>query len=245
MRIGILETGKVNPALVGEHGDYPAMMVDWLGPVDPGFAFETWSVVDGAIPKSPADADAWLITGSKSGVYDPEPWIAPLGAFLRGARAGGVPIVGVCFGHQILAEAFGGRAEKSDRGWGVGVQDYDVTARPSWMGDAAERIAFHAMHQDQVTRLPEDATVLAGNAFCPIAAVAYGDPERPDAISIQPHPEYRPDYAKALVELRRDLIGAETADPALETYGRAVDNDAFGRWVAAYLAAARARRNAA
>ena len=236
MQIGILQTGRVNPALVGRHGEYPDMFAALLSRADPGLRFRTWAVVDGEVPDDPAACDAWLVTGSKHGVYDDEPWIAPLKAMLRGARAARRPIVGVCFGHQIVAEAFGGRAEKSERGWGCGVHQYGVKRRPAWMADAPDRIAWHAMHQDQVTAVPDDATLLAASPFCPNAMLAYGDPEMPYAISVQAHPEFGTDYARELVAMRTGAaIPPDVAATAMQSFGAPVHGDAFARWVLACL----------
>ena len=154
MKIGILETGEVHPDLKPRHGDYPAMFEAMLRSVDPGLEFTTVRVVAGEMPAAPTQADAWIVTGSRHGVYDDLPWIAPLKDFLRDCIAARVPVVGICFGHQILAEALGGRAVKSDRGWGLGVQDYEVVARPGWMADLPGRFAVRALHQDQVVELP-------------------------------------------------------------------------------------------
>ena len=246
MLIGILQTGDVPEALVQRHGEYAPMFEAWLSPAGPGLAFSAYAAHDGEIPASPVECDAWLITGSKHGVYDDLPWIEPLKEFLRAARAAGRPIVGVCFGHQLLAETLGGRAAKSAKGWGAGVHDYQVVRRPGWMNGGPDRFAIHAMHQDQVTAIPEDATVLAASPFCRFAMLAYGDPEAPDAISIQPHPEFDEDYARALVEMRTGVaIPAACGAAALASFGRAVNQQDFARWCVDYLRAAAARRNAA
>jgi GMP synthase-like glutamine amidotransferase len=158
MLIGILETGRVNETLIPRYGEYAPMFEAWLRRADPGFAYRAYATLDGEIPASPAECDAWLVTGSKHGVYDDLPWIDPLKAFLRASRAAGQPIIGVCFGHQILAEALGGQAMKSAKGWGAGAHEYDVVRRPAWMAGAPDSFAIHAMHQDQVTAIPEDAT---------------------------------------------------------------------------------------
>ena len=243
MLIGILQTGDVPGALVARHGEYASMFEAWLGPE---LSYRAYAVHDGALPAGPGECDAWLVTGSKHGVYDDLSWIAPLKAFLRAARGAGRPIVGVCFGHQILAEALGGRAVKSAKGWGAGVHHYQVVRRPGWMSGGPNRFAIHAMHQDQVTAIPDDATVLAASPFCEYAMLAYGNPEAPDAISIQPHPEFGDEYARALVEMRTGIaIPAACGAAALASFGRAVHQQDFARWCVDYLRAAAARRNAA
>ena len=246
MRIGILETGKVPEELVPRHGTYPTIFADLLRRAAPEFAFADWPIVDNVFPEGPEVCDAWLITGSKHGVYDDLPWIPPLRRFLAEARAASRPIVGICFGHQILAEALGGAAAKSPKGWGLGLRHYDITHRPGWMADAPQRIAVLAMHQDQVMEIPDDATVLGSNDHCPYAMLAYGDPEAPDAISIQPHPEFTTAYTRDLIDRRKgETYEPAFADDALATLGPEPHSDDFARWCAAYLRQAAARRQAA
>ncbi|TPE48288.1 type 1 glutamine amidotransferase [Amaricoccus solimangrovi] len=246
MRIGILETGEVAEDLRARHGDYPAMFRELLSAVDPALEFATIRVVAGEMPAAPSQADAWIVTGSRHGVYDGLPWIEPLKAFLRDCVASRVPVVGICFGHQILAEALGGRAAKSDRGWGLGVQDYAFVARPGWMADAPAHFAMRAVHQDQVTTLPPGATLLATSPFCEYAALAYGDPEAPDAISLQPHPEFGPEFMSELLALRAGrgfpMADYEAAKPGLD---RPVASADWARWIVAYLREAEAGRAAA
>ena len=236
MRVGILVTGRVHEDLEPHYGDYAAMFEGLIGSVAPDFTFRAWYVLDDELPESVEACDAWFVTGSKHGVYDGLPWISRLREFLARARAAGRPVVGICFGHQLLAEALGGAAAKSDRGWGVGLQRYKVLKRPSWMADAPDEIAVHAMHQDQVTVVPEDATVLATSDYCPFAMLAYGDPEMPDAISIQPHPEFGVDYARELLKVRSGIsFPAETAEAAIAGLGDTTDAELVARWCVAYL----------
>lgn len=246
MKIGILETGEVSPELKERHGDYPAMFEALLGAVDPTLEFATVRVVAGEMPASPGQADAWLMTGSRHGVYDDLPWIGPLKTFLRACVAERVPVVGICFGHQILAEALGGRAVKSDRGWGLGVQEYALVERPGWLVHVPDRFSVHALHQDQVISLPPDATVLATSEHCPYAALAYGDPERPYALTLQPHPEYGAEFFGSLLALRAGTaIPHAAVDAARETLGRPVHGTDWARLIVDFLHRAAATRRAA
>lgn len=246
MKIGVLETGAVDPDLAARHGDYPAMFARLLGAVDPELEFATVRVVAGEMPAAPAQADGWLVTGSRHGVYDDLPWIAPLKAFLRDCIAAGAPVVGVCFGHQILAEAMGGRVVKSDQGWALGVQDYDVVARPGWMAGVPDRFAVRALHQDQIVALPAGATVLARSAQCAVAALAYGDPEAPDAISLQPHPEFAPEFIDELIARRAGAaFPVEAAAAARASLIRPAHDADWARIIVGYLRRAAGARAAA
>ena len=228
MRIGLLQTGHPPGDLADTYGSYSAMFEALLGD---GHSYRVYDVEAGELPADPAENDAYVITGSAAGVYDPLPWIEPLKAFLRRAK-GETPLVGVCFGHQIMAEAFGGKAEKSDRGWGVGLQAYEVAETAPWM-DAAGAVAVPGSHQDQVTVLPPDARVLAGSAFTPYGVLAYDDAK---AISMQFHPEFTQAYARALIEARRGTRFTDAqADAAIASLSAANDRDRLAAWIDAFL----------
>lgn len=227
MRLAILEVGRP-PAGLERFGTYPAMFERLLGP---GFEYASFDAPAGALP-DPERIDAALVTGSAAGVYDDLPWIAPLKRWLVEAR-GRVRLVGVCFGHQLMAEAFGGRVEKVARGWGVGLHSYDVLAREPWMDEAA-RVAIPVSHQDQVVAPPASARVVAGSAFTPSGALAYADQP---AISFQFHPEFEPAYARALVEARRGTRLTEAqADAASASLDQPDDRARVGGWIGRFLA---------
>lgn len=226
MRIAILETGRPPSALAERFGDYPSMMARMLGG---GFNIDRFDVAAGELPADPSDYEAYLVTGSPAGVYDPLPWIEPLKDFLRSAHD--QKLVGICFGHQIMAEAFGGHVEKSDKGWGIGLQHYEVDRVEPWM-DEVSSIDVPASHQDQVVAQPPNTEVVASSVFTPFAALAWID--RP-AISVQFHPEFEPEYAKALIESRREKM--PDADGAIASLDQPNDNARIADWIRRFLIA--------
>jgi len=243
MKIGVLQTGSVAEEIIDQHGPYVTMFERMLQRADPTFSAVLWDVnVKGEIPTSPGEADGWIITGSRHGVYEDHDWIEPLKAFLRDAHAARVPLVGVCFGHQILAEALGGKVVKSDRGWGCGIHEYGIDRRAPWMDEDMETIRIHAMHQDQVVEVPSGTIVLARSEFCPYAALAYGD----TAMSIQPHPEFDASFQRDIIGLRRgSAIPEPVADTALENIDAPTDSEMFGRWITNFFRHATAQQSAA
>jgi len=227
----VLETGAPPPGLAEQFGDYPGMFRRLLGE---GYDWRSYDVRAGNWPASADACDAYIITGSSAGVYDPEPWIPDLMAFLRQAK-GRSGLIGVCFGHQAMAQAFGGRVIKSPKGWGIGLHAYDVIRTEAWM-DPVARVSMPASHQDQVVELPPGAEIVGGSAFTP-----YGMLEYPghSAISIQLHPEFDPAYAEALIENRRGTRYPDAqADAAVASLHQPNDNALIGAWIGRFLAGA-------
>jgi GMP synthase-like glutamine amidotransferase len=225
MKLAILETGTPPGPLEERFGRYPGMFERLLGS---GLDYRSYDVAAGDLPAEPVEHDAYLITGSAAGVYEPLPWIDPLKAFLRGAR-GQAKLVGVCFGHQLLAETFGGHVEKVAKGWGVGLHTYPIVQREAWMDDTPA-VSVPASHQDQVVMQPPATEVIASSLFTPYAGLAWRDQP---AISFQFHPEFSPDYARALIELRRERL--PDPDTAIASLDRPNDNERIGRWIRRFL----------
>ena len=224
MKLAILETGRPPGDLAARFGDYPAMFERLLGP---DFDYARYDAEAGMLPASPDDHDAYLITGSPAGVYEPLPWLEPLSDFIRAADR--QKMVGICFGHQIMAEALGGHVEKSAKGWGAGLHTYSIVDRAPWMDDAAA-VSVSASHQDQVVAQPPASAVIAASAFTPFAGLAWRD--RP-AISFQFHPEFEPAYAKALIAQRYDVVPDPAA--ALASLDAPNDNVRLGQWIRRFL----------
>ncbi|MDR7037134.1 GMP synthase-like glutamine amidotransferase [Methylobacterium sp. BE186] len=227
MKIAVLETGRPPARLGGRYPGYGEMVRSLVGP---GHAYETFLADSGVLPVPNAHA-GYLITGSPAGIYDPDPWIAALIAFLR-ALAPERRVVGICFGHQVMAQAWGGRVVKSEKGWGLGLHRYEVVEPAPFM-DGGDAIRVPASHQDQVVALPPGARVLAASAFTPYAVLGYRDRA---ALSFQCHPEFEPAFARALTEGHR----AAESDPAraaaaLASLDGPHDSGRVGGWIRRFL----------
>ena len=225
MKLAILETGRPPGDLASHFGDYPAMFAELLGD---RFEVERFDVPAGRLPEHSVH-DAILITGSPAGVYEPLPWIEPLMEFIRAAKDS--KMVGVCFGHQVMAEALGGHVVKSAKGWGAGLHRYSVVHDETWI-DSAAQIAIPASHQDQVVVQPPNTKIVAASDFTPFAALAWTDWP---AISFQFHPEFSPAFAKALIERRFDIV--PDPDAAIASLDAPNDNARVGGWIRRFLTA--------
>ena len=222
MKIGILQTGIVPDNLAEDHGQFPDMFARFLD--GNGFEFETFSVVEGKFPSTIRDCDGWLITGSKHAAYEDHPWIPPLEDFIREAYGEGVPIVGVCFGHQIMAQALGGTVEKFGGVWGVGNREY---THPD--GTTSTLLA---MHQDQVIEVPPEAKVTATSDYCKNAGFAY----KGKAISIQPHPEFNASYMEDLIRERAGtVVPTDQAEPAIQSLDQETDTPKYAQQIAEFF----------
>ena len=230
MRIGLIEAGAPPAALVPAFGTYAGMTQALLGKAHD---YATFRVYEGAALPDPAHFDAFVTTGSAAGVYDPDPWIGELETFLRSA-AGRTKLVGICFGHQIMAQAFGGRVTKAPQGWGLGLHRYEILEPAAWM-DAGPTVAATASHQDQVLAPPPRSRTLGASAFTPHAILAYD--EHP-SISFQFHPEFEPAFSRALFAGRRapDLPETQVAD-AIASLDGANDNARVAGWIDRFLRA--------
>ena len=206
-------------------GGYLAMFGALLAPH--GIELTGIDATGGPITVAPEDFDGYVLTGSASSVYDDVPWIAPAEDFVRAVVDRGIPVAGICFGHQLLAQALGGKVEKAPVGWGMGVHAYDLE-----LDDGPTTMRLQAMHQDQVVALPEGARVWARSEHCPIAGFTVGD----RVWTVQAHPEFSAPFAGALIDRRRPLVGDEWADAAAATLDDPTDHELVATWIADVLA---------
>ncbi len=229
VRIGLLMVGHVDPNSRFVAGDYPQLFGAILEPL--GIELVPYELDVGRFPSDVAECDGWLCSPSRLSTYDPVPWLADAEELLRRIIAAEVPYVGICFGHQLLAQALGGVVAKSADGWGVGVCDYEVVARRAWMDPALDRISLIGSHQDQVMGLPDGAELLFRSDYCPTGGFGVGE----RAWTLQVHPEFVPALADHLLAGRVALVGAEKVAAARATLGRPLDRHAVASWIARFF----------
>jgi GMP synthase (glutamine-hydrolysing) len=206
MKIGILATGHAPDSLKTDLGDYPAMFTTLLD--GHGFTFETWDIENQQFPQSVSQADGWLITGSRHGVYENHPWIKPLETFV---------------GHQIIAQALGGTVTKFSGGWNIGHTDYTFEGAP---------LALNAWHQDQVTQIPADARVIGQNNFCENAFLLYGN----RAFTLQAHPEFEAEFIEGLARTRAPgVVPTDLIEAAYQALDNPIQNQVIAKRIADFF----------
>ena len=234
MKLTLIQPTEVPEPLRDRFGPYAHMFHRMFAPE--GFEFETVRLTDGQPLPDPARLDAVLVTGSSAGVYDNHlSWMEPLRAFIRSAYAAKIPMVGICFGHQIVADALGGDVRKSEKGWGLGRHVYDVKSRPAPIGGTLPEFAIACSHQDQVIAPPAEAEVFLSSDFTPNAGLMYRNGR---TMSLQPHPEFEDDYTIALAEMRRGKAPDTLIDTAIASVSRASDSREMAGYLGAFLRSA-------
>ncbi len=216
MRICILVAGRLNSTGKSELPEFPLLIASLLNAWDYNekIKLSHMSVLEGIFPKNVGDFDGYLITGSSFSVYEDLPWIHRLMDFIQSAFTQNVPQAGICFGHQILAQALGGRVEQTARGWGVGLRRTRIISRTPWMDQGPpSSLDLLYIHKDQVTKLPPNAQQIMGDDFCPFGGFFIGN----SIFAIQAHPELTPKICRTVLSRRSDLIGPARVQAAIKT----------------------------
>jgi GMP synthase-like glutamine amidotransferase len=227
LKIGILEADQLSQALRMQYGSYGDMTQTLLHSVDKSLALPRYQVTESSYPEHIDDCDAYLITGSKSSVYDNKPWIQQLQDYVVTLAGRQKKLIGICFGHQLIAQALGGQTQKSDKGWGVGLATSTVYVTKPWMDPVKESFVLITSHQDQVTRLPPHAEVIAGDDFCAYASYQIGE----HILTFQGHPEFTQAYARQRLHDRREIIGEQRYQKGMASLNQNADHPLIAQWI--------------
>lgn len=237
MKIALLQCDHVAPKFQEvAGGDYDDIFKDYLVQYAPQLDLEPFDVTQESYPADLGSYDAFLSTGSKFSVYDDEGWVKTLKAFIKRLYLENKTFVGVCFGHQMIAEALGGKVTKSPKGWGIGVHSFEVKQTQSWMRPPLESFNILMSCQDQVEQLPEPSEVLAGSDFCPVGMYRVGK----RFLGIQGHPEFSKAYAEALMDDRLERIGTDVVAKAKQTLSKPIQQKELTHWILQFIEEANA-----
>ncbi|MBI2785984.1 MAG: GMP synthase [Legionella longbeachae] len=231
MHLGILKCDTVSDVFVPEHGQYPEMFATLLSSVDPTLKFTIYDAEHGELPSDLHEVDAYLITGSRHGVNDGYSWINQLEEFILRLHHAQKKVLGICFGHQLIAKVLGGRVIKSPKGWGVGILNNTLYIQKSWMNPQQKTINILASHQDQVVELPFEAEVLAGSEFCPNYMMQIGN----HFLTIQGHPEFTKAYSRDLMISREDTIDEQEFTRGMSSLTLNEDDEIIAQWMMNFL----------
>lgn len=231
MIIGILQCDQVETELITQYGTYPEMFVRLLQQAEANLTYTIYDVRRGELPKSIDAADAYLITGSRYSVNDNLPWISKLEGLVRSFYESRKKIIGICFGHQLIAKTLGGKVIKSPKGWGIGMSINKIIEQKPWMSPALMKLHLYVSHQDQVVVPPIEAEVLAASDFCPFYMFRIRD----NFLTIQGHPEFSKAYTQALMMKRKKMYSNELFEYGLKSLEQTCDAEVFARWIINFL----------
>lgn len=230
MKLAILETDALRPSLRDDYQGYGHMFQNLFHGAGVAWEMPVFSVIDGHYPERLDDYDAFLVTGSQHDAFADTDWIVRLRDYVVTLFEAGKPIIGICFGHQLVAHALGGEAGRASSGWGMGIMEYQCADQPAFI-DTTEPVSLLVSHRDQVNRLPPGAQLLLSSDFCPYAAFYIGD----KVLCFQGHPEFTRDYAQALLTFRQEALDADHLAEVVASYQNDHQGARIARWMKTFL----------
>ena len=229
--IGLLNAYQFEKEAPAYQAEYGTIFQEFLRKTFPERKIKVYQAALGELPADVNECEAWVITGSPKGAYETEPWIVALGNFVKSCHAQEKKLIGVCFGHQLIAHYLGGLTEKSPRGWGAGVRSFRVFQSPTWMKPELKQCSLLFSHQDQVVKLPEGAVLLAEDEFCPNQMYTIGE----HILCMQGHPEFTPQFVRGRLDARKHIVGQETYDRAVESLSQKTNVAEVIEWIRRFV----------
>lgn len=231
--IGILDAYHFDTTPGNYQEKYIPMMMDYLKQVMPNETFEHYRVAINQFPKDIYECDGYIITGSPASCYDDLDWVKELIKFVQELHANKKKLLGICFGHQLIAHALGGEVVNSDKGWGIGVRSFDMLKYVSWMRPTLDsnKCSLLFSHQDQVTKLPRGGVQLGTDSFCEHQIYSIDN----HIFCVQGHPEFTTEYAEERYSTRIDRIGQDVYNQGIDSLQKKTDHLVFGQWMKAFF----------
>jgi GMP synthase-like glutamine amidotransferase len=231
MKVCILENDILDPVAVRIYQGYGAMFERLLRQAGFEGEMDIFNTVNGEYPVTYEDYEAVLLTGSKFDSFSQEPWVLALKAQVQALLQSKKKLIGVCFGHQLIALCLGAKVGRAPQGWGAGRMQYEWTAPDLPQADGRTEVSLLASHQDQVFELPSGAKLLATSTFCPVAAYGVDD----HVFCVQPHPEFVEDYSAYILNKRRDYFGEEKYQAYSQSLSHGHDGLAVAHMMVAFI----------
>lgn len=231
--IGILNAYQFDPTPGTYQEEYTVLINQFVKTTFPRDEVRNYQIPFGDWPDNIDDCRFWIITGSPKSAYDVDPWIRQLKQFILTLHQQKKSLIGICFGHQIIAEALGGKVERSPHGWSVGIKNFEIIQSKPWMKPSQKKIALLFSHQDKVTQLPPEAELLAKDELCPYQMFQIGE----HILTIQGHPEFNAEFARARLIARKEKIKPEIFASALLTFDNPEHSQLFAQWLRHFVAA--------
>lgn len=231
MKLCILDNDFLDPAVAPTYVGYGAMFERLLRQAGAEGTFDIFNTVKGEYPASFEPYDAVLLTGSKADSFSQEPWVLALKDKVQALLLAKKKLIGVCFGHQLIALCLGAKVGRAPQGWGAGRMTYEWLAPELAHAQGREDVALLASHQDQVFDLPGGTRLLATSAFCPVAAFGIDG----QLFCVQAHPEFVEDYSAFLLNKRRSMFGEERYQAFIQSLAKGHDGLAVARMMVAFI----------
>ena len=231
MKLCILDNDILDGHLAEAYSSFGALFIRLFEGVGTDWTMAVFHTQLGQYPASFDDFDAVLLTGSRADSFSDAPWAVELRRHVTALLDQRKKMVGVCFGHQLIALCMGARVGRAPQGWGAGRMVYDWHRPELPYCDDRNQIALLASHQDQVLELPAGARLVASSDFCPVAAFTVGEA----VFCIQPHPEFKEEISAYLIDKRRELLGEEKYTTARASLQHGHEGEHIARVVVAFL----------
>lgn len=236
MNLCILENDFIDPCVAHTYISYANMVNRLLQSAGANWNIAVFRTYEGVFPDSYSAFDVVLLTGSRADAFSNDPWVVQLRSHVNHLLQIKKKLLGICFGHQLIAFCLGSKVGRAPQGWGMGRMTYQWTKPFSIKSISIEKstsseVSLLASHQDQVFDLPKGATLLASSTFCPIAAFSYEN----HVFCVQAHPEFVPEYSTYLIEKRRSSLAEEHYSSSISSLGFSHDGINIARMMVSFV----------
>ena len=240
MRIAILVCSTDSSGFSEQYPNDGEKFVTLLQPIRPDWSFHAVPVNENVLPGLVSDHDGYIVTGSPKSNQESDDWVERLHAFIRKLDEARAPTVGICFGHQAIAAALGGRLQENPgdttaESFNIGVETLHLVSEEPWMKPPRDALSLYAAHAEQVTRLPKSARLIGWSHDCPVASFVVGERGREHMLACEFHPEIYRDFIRAMIVSKESDLGSDVVAAKLEEIETETDGAVMGEWMARFL----------